>query len=455
MIHKYKLNGYNIVLDVNSGAVHVVDELTYDLLDNVMPPFSPECPENVVKKLLRYYSAEDICSCYEEITQLYGEGLLFSEDDYEKFTKYAVASPVKAMCLLVSQDCNLRCEYCFASTGDFGLGRKLMDLETGKKAIDFLLEKSADRQNLEVDFFGGEPLMNFEVVKGITEYARSKEKEFGKNFRFTITTNGMLLDDAKIDYINKEMSNVVLSIDGRKEVNDRVRARVDGSGSYDRILPAYKKLVEKRGEKEYYVRGTFTKYNLDFADDVFHLYEQGFDQISVEPVVCDSKMPYAITERDLPKIFSEYERLAGKIIDGAKEGKRFNFFHFMLDLDQGPCAIKRLRGCGCGNEYVAVTPDGDIYPCHQFVGIEDWKMGNLNDDSFDESRKDYFAKAHIYSKKECKTCWARFYCSGGCNANNLIYAGDVHSAHKFSCEIEKKRLECAIMLKAVQSEENF
>lgn len=455
MIHKYKLNGYNIVLDVNSGAVHVVDELTYDLLDNVTPPFSPECPENVVKKLSRYYSAEDICSCYEEITQLYGEGLLFSEDDYEKFTKYAVASPVKAMCLLVSQDCNLRCEYCFASTGDFGLGRKLMDLETGKKAIDFLLEKSADRQNLEVDFFGGEPLMNFEVVKGITEYARSKEKEFGKNFRFTITTNGMLLDDAKIDYINKEMSNVVLSIDGRKEVNDRVRARVDGSGSYDRILPAYKKLVEKRGEKEYYVRGTFTKYNLDFADDVFHLYEQGFDQISVEPVVCDSKMPYAITERDLPKIFSEYERLAGKIIAGAKEGKRFNFFHFMLDLDQGPCAIKRLRGCGCGNEYVAVTPDGDIYPCHQFVGIEDWKMGNLNDDSFDESRKDYFAKAHIYSKKECKTCWARFYCSGGCNANNLIYAGDVHSAHKFSCEIEKKRLECAIMLKAVQSEENF
>ncbi|MCX7658449.1 MAG: thioether cross-link-forming SCIFF peptide maturase, partial [Oscillospiraceae bacterium] len=417
MIHKYKLNGYNIVLDVNSGAVHVVDELTYDLLDNVMPPFSPECPENVVKKLSRYYSTEDICSCYEEITQLYGEGLIFSEDDYEKFTKYAVASPVKAMCLLVSQDCNLRCEYCFASTGDFGLGRKLMDLETGKKAIDFLLEKSADRQNLEVDFFGGEPLMNFEVVKGITEYARSKEKEFGKKFRFTITTNGMLLDDAKIDYINKEMSNVVLSIDGRKDVNDRVRARVDGSGSYDRILPAYKKLVEKRGEKEYYVRGTFTKYNLDFADDVFHLYEQGFDQISVEPVVCDSKMPYAITERDLPKIFSEYERLAGKIIDGAKDGKRFNFFHFMLDLDQGPCAIKRLRGCGCGNEYVAVTPDGDIYPCHQFVGMADFKMGNVWEEGLSRGLQKTFKGSNVYTKEKCVSCWAKFYCSGGCAAN--------------------------------------
>ena len=452
MIHKYKLNGYNIVLDVNSGGVHIVDELTYDLLDNVMPPFTADCPHNIIEKLSKFYHPIEIKSCYQEIVELYKDKILFSEDDYEKFAKYSVASPVKAMCLLVSQDCNLRCEYCFAATGDFGLGRKLMDLETGKKAIDFLLENSGDRENLELDFFGGEPLMNFGVVKDIVTYARSREAEYKKKFRFTVTTNGMLLDDDKIEFINKEMSNVVLSIDGRREVNDRVRKRLDGSGCYDRIMDKFKLLVEKRQGKEYYVRGTFTKYNLDFSDDVLHLYEQGFDQISVEPVVSENTVPYAITERDLPKVFSEYERLAGEIIENNKAGKHFNFFHFMLDLDQGPCAIKRLRGCGCGNEYVAINPDGDIYPCHQFVGIEEWKMGNLMLDSFDKDKQRYFAETHIYTKRECRNCWAKFYCSGGCNANNYIYTGDVHTAHKFSCEIEKKRLECAIMLKAVQAD---
>lgn len=452
MIHKYKLNGYNIVLDVNSGGVHVVDELTYDLLDNVMPPFSEECPEKVVEKLSKYYHPLEITECYSEIIELYEKGILFSEDDYEKFAEYSVASPVKAMCLLISQDCNMRCKYCFASTGDFGMGRKLMDFETGKKAIDFLLEKSANRENLELDFFGGEPLMNFETVRQIVEYARSKEKEYGKCFRFTITTNGLLLDDDKIDFINREMSNVVLSIDGRKEVNDKMRTRVDGSGTYDAIIKKYKNLVDKREHKNYYVRGTFTKYNLDFADDVFDMYENGFKEISIEPVVAEREQPYALTECDLPKVFSEYEVLAKRILESDNNGKHFNFFHFMLDLDQGPCAIKRLRGCGCGNEYVAINPDGDIYPCHQFVGLEDWKMGNLNEGTFDNEKKQYFAKTHIYTKPDCMNCWAKFYCSGGCNANNFLYAGDVHSAYKLSCEMEKKRLECAIMIKAVKAE---
>lgn len=453
MIHKYKLGGFNIVLDVNSGGVHIVDELTYDMLDNVELPFEEKCPEKVIKKLSKYYSVDEIESCYNEIVELYNDQILFSEDDYEKYANYSVASPVKAMCLNIAHDCNLRCKYCFASTGDFGKGRKLMTFETGKKAIDFLLEKSLDRKNLELDFFGGEPLMNFDVVKQIVEYARSREAEYGKKFRFTITTNGVLLNDDKIDFINREMSNVVLSIDGRKEVNDYMRKRVDGSGCYDKIMPAFKKLVEKRGDKEYYVRGTFTKNNLDFSNDVFDLYNNGFDQISVEPVVCEASADYAITEKELPAIFKEYERLAERILENEKKGRKFNFFHFMLDLDQGPCAIKRLRGCGCGNDYVAITPDGDIYPCHQFVGIEEFKMGNIDEGTFDTNMKSYFSKTHVYTKPECKKCWAKFYCSGGCNANNYQYAGDVHNAHKLSCQLQKKRLECAIMLKAAHCAE--
>ena len=450
MIHKYKLNGYNIVLDVNSGAVHVVDELTYDLLDNVQPPFEDVCPEKVVKKLSRFYNEEDIKSCYEEVKELYKQELLFTEDTYEELSKVAITSPIKAMCLNIAHDCNLRCAYCFASTGDFGKGRKLMSYETGKKALDFLIEQSKGRVNLEVDFFGGEPLMNFDVVKKLVEYGRSREKEAKKNFRFTITTNGLLLDDDKIDFINKEMNNVVLSIDGRKEVNDKLRVRVDGTGCYDKIVPLYKKLVEKRGDKEYYVRGTFTKYNQDFSDDVFALLDEGFDQISVEPVVGDPSDPYALTEKELPQIFREYDRLSKRILDYEKTGKKFNFFHFMIDLDQGPCAIKRMRGCGCGNEYVAVTPDGDIYPCHQFVGMDDYKMGNVENGTFNPEMKKEFAAAHIYTKPDCRECWARFYCSGGCNANNYEHMGDILKSYKIACELEKKRLECAIMLKVAR-----
>ena len=456
MIHKYKLNGYNIVLDVCSGGVHLVDELTYDLLDNIEPPFENECPENVIEKMSRFYQKEDIESCYAEILELYKNELLFSEDDYEKYAKLAAPSPLKSMCILVEQDCNMRCEYCFASTGDYGMGKRMhMSFETGKKALDFLIQNSKGREFLEVDFFGGEPLMNFDVVKQLVMYGRSVEKQFNKHFRFTVTTNGMLLDEDKIDFINKEMSNVVLSVDGRKDVNDRVRRRIDGTGVYDRIMPLYKELVNKRGQDNYYVRGTFTKYNLDFADDVYSLYNQGFEQISVEPVVGPEDKSYAITKSDLPKIFSEYERLAGMLLDNDRMGKHFNFFHFMLDLDQGPCAIKRLRGCSSGNEYVAVTPDGDIYPCHQFVGVEKMKMGNVYDGSFDKDIRKEFAAANIYSKDDCRKCWAKFYCSGGCNANNFIYNGDIHSPYKISCEIEKKRLECAIMIKAAHAAEKY
>lgn len=451
MIHKFKLAGYNILLDVNSGGVHIVDDLTYDLLDRVEPPFAESCPKDVMERLSRTYPAEEVEECYEEIVSLYNDKILFSEDDYEKFALASVASPIKAMCLHVSHDCNLRCKYCFASTGDFGEGRKLMDFETAKRAIDFLIEKSYGRKFLEVDFFGGEPSMNFDVVMKTVEYARSREKECDKVFRFTTTTNGMHLTDDMIDFINREMYNVVLSIDGRKEVNDRVRVRVDGTGCYDLITKNFKRLVDKRGnDKDWYVRGTYTKYNLDFSEDVMHLYNLGFEQISVEPVMADPKEPYAITEADLPRIFKEYEVLAEKIAGIRKSGKFINFFHFMLDLDQGPCAIKRLRGCGCGNEYVAVTPDGDIYPCHQFVGVEEYNMGSLYDGSFNMEMKNDFARAHVYTKPECKKCWAKFYCSGGCNANNYIYQHDIRAAHKLSCQIQKKRLEVAIMMKAVQ-----
>ena len=450
MIHKFKLEGFNVLLDVNSGGVHIVDDLTYDLLDNVQPPFAEKCPEDVVKKLSKTYSAQDIEDCYQEIVSLYNDKILFSEDDYEKFALTSVESPIKAMCLHIAHDCNLRCKYCFASTGDFGQGRMLMDFETAKRAIDFLIERSGDRKFLELDFFGGKPTLNFDVVKQTVEYARSREEEAGKKFRFTITTNGVHLTDDMIDFINKEMYNVVLSIDGRKEVNDRMRVRADGSGSYDTIIRNFKRLVDKRPkDKDWYVRGTYTKHNLDFSNDVMHLYDLGFDEISVEPVMAESKEPYAITEADLPKIFDEYEQLSRKIKKIRDEGKFINFFHFMIDLDQGPCAIKRLRGCGSGNEYVSITPDGDIYPCHPFVGIEKFKMGNLYEGTFNEEMKKEFASAHVYSKPEFKKCCAKFYCSVGCNANNYIYAGDIHNAYKLACQIQKKRLECAILMKAV------
>lgn len=443
MIHKFKQNNKYIVLDVNSGGVHLVDELTYKLLDFAMPPFMAECPEDILAKMSDF-PADEVKECYLELAQLTKDQMLFTDDDYEKYAKIAMKAPIKAMCLHVSHDCNLRCKYCFAETGDFGGDRMLMKPETGKKAIDFLIANSADRVNMEVDFFGGEPLMAWETVVETVKYARSIEKQHNKNFRFTITTNGMLLDDEKIEYINREMSNCVLSLDGRKEINDQIRITPNGKGCFDIIVPKFQKLVASRGDKDYYVRGTFTKYNIDFAEDVLLMRELGFEQISVEPVVTDEKMPYALTESDLPKVFAEYDRLA-EIMENRTE-KKFNFFHFNVDLQQGPCAIKRLRGCGCGNEYVAIIPDGDIYPCHQFVGIEEWKMGNIYENTLNTDIKNYFAGVHIYSKEGCRDCWAKFYCSGGCNANSLIYEGDVKKPHKVACELMKKRTECAIAL---------
>ncbi len=452
MIHKYIQNDKYIVLDVCSGGVHLVDKLTYELLDYAKPPFEKVCPDEILDKMSGY-DKNEVAECYDELRELYEAKMLFTDDDYAKYAKMAMKAPIKAMCLHVSHDCNLRCKYCFAQTGDFGGCRMLMTPETGKKAMDFLIENSGDRVNLEVDFFGGEPLMAWDTVVETVKYARSIEKTHNKNFRFTITTNGILLDDEKIDYINKEMSNCVLSLDGRKEINDNIRPTPSGKGSYDIIVPKFQKLVAGRGDKDYYVRGTFTKYNLDFANDVLHINELGFEQLSVEPVVTDESLPYAITEADLPAIFNEYDRLYTIMEKQTVEkDRKFNFFHFMIDLNQGPCAVKRLRGCGCGNEYVAVTPDGDIYPCHQFVGIEEWKMGNIFEGTVNQEIKDYFAGMHIYSKEGCSECWARFYCSGGCNANSFIYEGDVKKPHKLSCETQKKRIECAIALAAVKQE---
>lgn len=451
MIHKYKLNEFNIVIDVNSGGIHVVDDLFYAMLEYTQPPLAEQCPIDLINQFKDAYNENDIKEVYAEIYSLAQADQLFSSDDYQKFADMMVKAPVKAMCLHIAHDCNLRCAYCFAGKGDYEEGRMMMSSAVGKKAIDYLIHHSVGRTNLELDFFGGEPLMNFDVVKEIVIYARSLEKEFKKNFRFTITTNGMLLDDDKIDFINKEMHNVVLSIDGRKEVNDKVRARVDGTGCYDAIMPKFQKLVQKRKKDDYYyVRGTFTKYNKDFAKDVEHLHSLGFDQISVEPVMAHKDMPYALTFEDLPDVFAEYEKLATKLIQARKEKKGYNFFHFMLDMEQGPCAIKRLRGCGSGNEYVAITPDGDVYPCHQFVGHHDWKMGTVFDFSIDQVLKEQFAKATVYEKEDCKQCWAKFYCSGGCNANNMQYEGHILNAHTLSCEMEKKRLECAIMVKAAE-----
>ncbi len=448
MIHKFRLNGHNIVLDVNSGAVHVLDDLAFDILDFVDEYMQPELSNDAVDALSQTYDRTDIAGAYAELYALFKSGQLFAADTYQGYTSLLVNAPIKSMCINIAHDCNLRCEYCFAAKGDFGTGRELMPLRTAKAAIDFIVERSGNRRNLEVDFFGGEPLMNFDVLKRTVEYARSLEPLYNKNFRFTVTTNGLLLTSDKIDFINREMSNVVLSLDGRQNVNDKLRVTPNGRGCYDLIVPKYQELVAGRAGKDYYVRGTFTRNNLDFTADVLKIYDLGFDQISIEPVVADSALDYAICKADLPRIFDEYETLAKEIVALKKNGRCFNFFHFMLDLDQGPCAIKRLRGCSCGNEYVAVTPNGDIYPCHQFVGEDCWKMGNVLKNTLDGDIKDRFARTNVYTKKKCRGCWAKFFCSGGCNANSWQYAGDIDKAHDISCELEKKRLECALMIKA-------
>lgn len=446
MIHRFENNGFFIVLDVHSGAVHAVDELAYALLGYFDGPLPESCPLHVLDAMSEKYAADDIQETYGELLELQENGLLFSEDDYAQFADRMVSSPLKAMCLHVSHDCNLRCKYCFAGQGIYGGKPQVMSFDVAKAAIDFLIEKSVGRRHLELDFFGGEPLMNFDVVRQTVAYAREREKKAGKEFRFTMTTNGVLLNEEIMDFLNAEMHNVVLSLDGRPEVNDAMRPNAGGKGSYAGIVPKYQQFVAKRGDKDYYVRGTFTRNNLDFSQDVLHMVDLGFDQVSVEPVISDPSLPYSLREEDLPTIFEEYDRLARIVLQRKLEGKGFNFFHFMLDLDQGPCAIKRLRGCGCGNEYCAVDPEGKVFPCHQFVGQPEWQMGNVLTGEYDLEQKARFARSNVYNKEKCRECWAKFYCSGGCNANNQQYEGDILKAHTFSCELEKKRLECAIMI---------
>ncbi len=450
MVHTFEALGEYIAVDSNSGAVHVLDEMSFRLLQLVVPPMEAQAPPAVLAALAQY-PPEALEECWQELRTLAQEGLLFETDDYidrDMAASMQQSALIKALCLHVSHDCNLRCQYCFASTGDFGTGKRMtMDFETAKKAIDFVIARSGNRRNIEIDFFGGEPLMAMDTVKKAVAYARSREAECGKQFRFTITTNGLLLSDENIEYINREMSNAVLSLDGRPEVNDDLRRTVGGTGSYDTIVPKFQKLVAGRGEKDYYLRGTFTRLHPDFAADVMHIASLGFQNVSVEPVVGKKDDPYALRPEEAEAIMAEYEKLALML----RDNPAVNFFHFNVDLSQGPCVIKRLRGCGAGCEYVAITPEGDIYPCHQFVGNEAYKLGNLDAQTFDRTLSSRFASLNIDTRAACRTCWARFYCSGGCSASNFSVNGDIETPYELGCVLEKKRLECAIALKAIAS----
>ncbi|MDD6857795.1 MAG: thioether cross-link-forming SCIFF peptide maturase [Lachnospiraceae bacterium] len=450
MIHQYKNNGYNIVMDVNSGSVHVVDDIVYDII----ALYEENDADSIKKKLSGVYSENDIEEALEEIEELKEAGQLFTEDTYKDLVIDFKnrKTVVKAMCLHIAHDCNLACKYCFAEEGEYHGRRALMSLEVGKKALDFLIENSGNRRNLEVDFFGGEPLMNWDVVKELVRYGRSKEKEYDKNFRFTLTTNGVLLDDEVMEFVNKEMSNVVMSLDGRKEINDKMRPFRNGKGSYDLIVPKFQKLAESRNQTNYYIRGTFTRNNLDFSNDVIEYADLGFKQMSIEPVVADPDEPYALREEDIPKILEEYDKLAVEYIKRYKENRGFNFFHFMIDLKQGPCVLKRMAGCGSGTEYLAVTPWGDLYPCHQFVGQEEFLLGNVFDGITNTDVRDEFKLCNVYAKDKCKECFAKFYCSGGCAANSYKFHGKITDAYDIGCEMERKRVECAIMIKAALAE---
>lgn len=453
MIHRFARNGIYFIIDTNSGAIHLPDEMAYVVSGYIAPPMTDVCPEEIIDRVSaeRNYSREDIIEAYDELYSLHQESSFFSKDDYFSIPT-PVTTPIKALCLHVSHDCNLRCSYCFAATGDFGTGRKIMDLDTAKKAIDFVIAKSGARHNIEVDFFGGEPLMAFDVVKETVDYAKAEGKKHNKNFRFTITTNGVLLNDEIIEYCNWEMSNVVLSLDGRKCVNDAIRKTVNGKGSYDHIVPRFQKLVESRGDKDYYVRGTFTHFNTDFSEDAMHMADLGFEQISIEPVVSSSDLPWALKEEDIPVILEQYEKLSDRLLALERKGKHINFFHFMVDLEQGPCVYKRLRGCGAGSEYVAITPEGDIYPCHQFVGMEDYRLGNVYEEDFRHDISRRFESLNVYTREDCADCWAKFYCSGGCSASNLLTNGRIEKPYRLGCDLERKRLECAIYMKAAKSE---
>ncbi len=457
MVHQYKLGGYNIVLDVNSGCVHSVDDVAYDIIEM----YEKKSREEIKSAILEKYgsrpdvTSEDIEDTFSDIEELKSQGKLFTEDEFAAaaFDFKKRTTVIKALCLHIAHGCNLNCKYCFAGNGEYN-GKGLMSFEVGKRAIDFLIENSGTRHNLEVDFFGGEPLLNFEVVKQLVAYGRSLEKEHNKNFRFTLTTNGVLLNDGIMEFCNNEMSNVVLSLDGRPEVHDRLRTFPNGKGSYGLILPKFKKFADSRGQKNYYIRGTYTHYNTDFASDIIHIADMGFKEISIEPVVAPPEADYALTEDDLPKLLSEYERLAFEMLKRRREGRPFTFFHYMIDLTGGPCIVKRISGCGSGTEYMAVTPWGDLYPCHQFVDDPDYLLGNIWDGIKNTDICNEFKLCNVYAHEECRTCFARLYCSGGCAANAFHSTGSITGVYGLGCELHKKRIECAIMLKVAEMEDN-
>lgn len=447
LIHKFKQGNDYFVLDVNSGAVHVIDELVYDILDDERL----ESKDAVISRLEGKYDLNDIEEAYDEIKELTDEEILYSGDRYEDIAHSSMDDRdyIKAICLNIIHGCNLRCKYCFADEGEYNGHKGVMSVETAKKAIDYVIKRSGPRKNIEIDLFGGEPTMIMDTVKEIIQYARDNEAKWNKNIRFTMTTNATLLTDDMMDYMDKEMGNIILSLDGRKEVNDRVRIKVDGSGSYDDILPNIKKMISKRTKgKTYYVRGTFTRENTDFYNDVVAMLNEGFREISIEPVVLEDGHPLALREEDLPTIFDNYDKLYNEMLRRKKEGDEFTFYHFNIDIQGGPCVYKRISGCGAGFEYVAITPQGEVYPCHQFVGKEEYKLGSVYDDTFDKELSKKFKMAHIYNKPKCKECWARFYCSGGCQANNVNFNGDMTIPYEVGCKMQKKRIECAIALKA-------
>lgn len=456
MIHQYKLGGFHIVLDVNSGSVHCVDELAYD----VIALFETETPETIVAQMLEKYAGhpeitrEEVRACLDDVAELKAAGKLFSPDLYagKAFDFKNRHTDVKALCLHVSHTCNLNCEYCFAAQGKFHGQAALMSFETGKRALDFLMEHSGSRRNLEVDFFGGEPLMNWEVCKQLVAYARSVEAERGKNFRFTLTTNGVLIDDDVIDFANRECHNVVLSLDGRREVHDRLRKDLGGKGSYDAIVPKFQKLVTARGGKGYYMRGTFTHNNVDFVEDLLHMADLGFTELSIEPVVCAPGDPYALTEADLPKLFGQYELLAQEMLKREAEGRPITFYHYMIDLAGGPCIYKRMAGCGSGTEYMAVTPFGDLYPCHQFVGDEKYRLGSIWEGVTNPAVQEEFKLCNAVARPECRDCWAKLYCSGGCAANAYHATGHIQGVYEYGCQLFKKRMECAILLQVARAQ---
>lgn len=461
VVHQYINNGYHIVLDVNSGSVHVVDEMVYELIafvnehKNGTGKIDTETYSGAVENFKDKYGEVQVKEALDEINELIEAEQLFTEDIYEPYVKdfKQRETVVKALCLHIAHDCNLACQYCFAEEGEYHGRRAMMSYEVGKKALDFLIANSGSRRNLEVDFFGGEPLMNFEVVKQLVAYGREQEKIHNKNFRFTLTTNGVLLNDDIMEFLNKEMANVVLSIDGREEVNDKMRPFRNGKGSYELIVPKFQKVAESRNQTNYYVRGTFTRNNLDFSEDVLHLADLGFEQISVEPVVAADTESYALREEDIPVICEQYDKLAKEMVKRSKEGKCFNFFHFMIDLQGGPCVAKRISGCGSGTEYLAVTPWGDLYPCHQFVGEEKFLLGNVDTGIVNKEIVETFKGCNVYAKDKCKNCFSKFYCSGGCAANSYNFHGSINDVYEVGCELQRKRVECAIMIKAALADE--